>query len=101
MGANNGNREIRWQDDVLMLGGTWTTAGTGGALEFVRQPSQPVQKNSGFKASTNAEAGGTLSFCAPRGFWYENIAGALDITYIMFDHIRRKVRKTHAGIDSS
>lgn len=83
VGANNGNKEIRWQDDVLMLAGTWNTAGTGGILALYG--SHPARsRKTLLKSSSTADSSVSLTFCAPRGFWYENLAGGLDITYIAF-----------------
>ena len=83
VGANNGNREVRWQDDVLMLGGFWTTGGSSGTLYLYGSHTSRSRKTV-LKTSTNSESGTALSFCAPRGFWYENIGGSLMFSYIAF-----------------
>ena len=83
VGANNGNREVRWQDDALMLGGSWTTGGSGGTL-YLHGSHPGRSRKVVLKSSTYSESGTALSFCAPRGFWYENIGGSLYFSYIAF-----------------
>ena len=81
--ADQGNREIRWQDDVLMLGISWTTQGTGGTLYLYG--SHPARsRRTTLKYTSGANANQPVTFCAPRGLWYENIGGTLDVTNISF-----------------
>lgn len=83
VGTNNGNREVRWQDDALMLGISWTTGGSGGTL-YLYGSHPGRSRRTVLRTSTSPQGGVALSFCAPRGFWYENIGGSLMLLYIAF-----------------
>ena len=81
--ASNGHREVRWQDDVLMLALSWTTSGSGGTLcLYGSHPGR--SRKAMLKSSTYSGSGVVLSFCAPRGFWYENVGGSMYFSSIAF-----------------
>ena len=81
--ASNGHREVRWQDDVLMLALSWTTSGSGGTL-YLYGSHPGRSRKAMLKSSTYSESGAVLSFCAPRGFWYENVGGSIYFSSIAF-----------------
>ena len=83
VGANNGNREVRWQDDALMLGINFSSTGTGGFL-YLYGSHPGRSRKTVLKYSASAESSTSLSFCAPRGFWYENIGGGIYPSNITF-----------------
>lgn len=83
VGANNGNLEVRWQDDALMLGISLKTGGSGGTL-YLYGGHPGRSRRTVLRTSTLPESGTGLSFCAPRGFWYENIGGSIYFSYITF-----------------
>lgn len=83
VGANNGNREVRWQDDALMLGINFSSTGTGGIL-YLYGSHPGRSRKTVLKYSASVESSTSLSFCAPRGFWYENIWGGIYLTNITF-----------------
>lgn len=83
VGTNNGNREVRWQDDALMLGISWTTGGSGGTL-YLYGSHPGRSRRTVLRTSTYSQGEVALSFCAPRGFWYENIGGSIMVSSIAF-----------------
>lgn len=81
-GPRNGLPEIRWQDDALLLAIGFSPTGSSGTITFYGSHPQGHSRKT-LLLETNTTAYIALSFCAPRGLWYET-SGNMSLTSIMF-----------------